>query len=274
MIRALAIVLALAQAARAEEGACTRYTHLGLAEGPITLGFSDGDLGTGHRACPRNEFFAGARANAVIDTPGFYGSVATDGQLAISFRLPQAPRWEVSANLAAVHWQYVQNATLKSSEVGIGLLTLGAAVMALETRRFVLTPYARLLLPTASTSPHVVELGGELGLAAEFRPRAKVALHAYAGADVTGGISAAPADVRAGFDGDLGVQYSPATWFGAALDLQLRLGHRAALDSISPAIALRFRFRKTVGAELAALFPVAGADRQLVAFALKIHYRF
>jgi hypothetical protein len=269
----VSVLLLAAGAAHAEEGACSRTKHVGLGEGPIEVGFQDGDLATGRRACLRNEFQIGARGGAVVDVPGFYGAVNADGQVAISFALPKT-RWEVFAGLAAVHYEYVQNATLKGSEIGLGLLTLGAARLVLETRRFALTPYARLMLPTASYTPNLVSFGGELGLAAEFRPRDSVALHGYLGADITGGVSSARSDVRGGAIADLGVQYSPWSWLGLVLDLQLRMGHRAALDRFAPAVALRFRFRKTVGAELAVVAPVAGADRQQIEFALRIQYRF
>ena len=72
----------------------------------------------------------------------------------------------------------------------------------------------------------------------------------------------------------LGLQYTPATWFGLAFDLHLQLGHAAAVDFFAPAIGFRFRFWRGLGVELVALIPVVGNDRHDALAALRFMYRF
>ena len=243
---AFALTFAFTPRAHAET-VCDNARHPGLTDGPVTIGYADAELGTGHRACLRDEIGLGERAGAIIDTPGFYGALNADTLLTATHVF--ARRFELFGALELVHYQFAQNATLKGSSVGLGQLTVGGAFQALAGRAWAVTPYVRLELPTSSDAPDVRTVGGELGVAVDFRPYRKVMFHGYLGGDLTAGLSAAPSLVRGGAQADVGVQYSPATWIGLVLDLRLALGHRAALDWLAPAVAFRFRFWRTLGAE-------------------------
>jgi len=144
----------------------------------------------------------------------------------------------------------------------------------LESRRFAVSVYGRVLLPTDSATRSVQTTGAELGVVGSFRPRRDVELHAQVAGDFTAGLSAGPAQVRGGATLMVGAQYSPATWFAVALDLQAVLGHRAALDALLPQLALRFRVWRGLNLELAGTAPVVGADRRLALAALRVSYRF
>jgi hypothetical protein len=206
----------------------------------------------------------------VIDTGNFYGDLAADTQLTMSARLR---RFELFAGLELVHFEFVQNATLKGTETLVGPLSIGASLLALERRRLILSPYARVVLPSLSGS-HSPSLGGELGLAAELRLYPKLTLHGVAAGDVSGGVGTGPGDPRGGALLLVGVQYSPSTRVGLALDLSAHFGRRGPLDYFAPALALRVRLYRALSGELAAIAPLAGADRHLVAAVLRIRYRF
>ncbi len=60
---------------------CARTPHVGLIDGPVTIGAYLGELGAGRRACPRSEIQLGLRGGAIIDTPKFYGALALDATL-------------------------------------------------------------------------------------------------------------------------------------------------------------------------------------------------
>ncbi len=258
------VLLLIAGVAAAQEG--------GLAEGPLTVGLGEADLGTGHRARPCSEVSLAARGGAVIDGADFYGSIAADALLSGSWAVSR--RAELFGTFEFVRWQFVQNATLKGTALGLGQLTLGGSWVAFERGRFVLTPYLRALLPTATDAPHSHTVGGELGAAAALRASPHWQFHGYLGGDLTAGLSAAPADLRAGLIVDAGLQYSPRNWFGLAVDLIGRFGQRAAVDTVAPTVALRFRLWRSLGAELNALVPIVGADRHLAVVAVRTSWQF
>jgi hypothetical protein len=271
----LACISVLAPGApRADDAArtCDRVLHRGLAEGPVVVGLYDADWGTGRRACLRSELAIAERLGATIDTKDFYGGVRADTIIAGSVRL--RPRLELLGALELVRYEFAQNASLKASALGLGQLTLGLQGLALETRRWALSAYGRVLVPTASTTPSVQTTGVEVGVAASFRPHRKVEVHGHLAGDFTVGLSAGPPDVRGGTALLLGVSYTPATWFGLTIDLQAVLGHRAALDALLPQLALRFRLWRALGLELAGTAPVAGADRRLALATLRLGWRF
>ena len=251
--------------------ACRRARHPGLADGPVLLGFGDGEFGAGHRACARRELFIAARALLQIDLPDFYGAIT--GRFRLGGSLPLGPRAELFASLELLQIQYVQNASLKGTAYDFAQTTVGGAYQLYDYGDLVLTLYGRLLLPTAST-PHVRTLGFEGGLAASFRRWERLELHGWLGGDLALGLSAATALPRGGGAVQLGLQYSPWTWLGLALDFVARFGHRGAFDDVGGAAALRFRLRGQLGLELAATVARLTADRSDYGAQLRVHYRF
>jgi hypothetical protein len=279
-MRALAIAALLlaggpawAQAAPVDDDhACQRVREPRLADGPVQLGLYDADFATGRRACLGSELALYERFSAVIDTPNFYGGVRADTILSGSFRL--RPFLEIFGALEMIHWEFAQNATIKASALGLGQLTLGLQGKVLETRRFAVSVYGRLLIPTATATPTAQTTGGDLGVNALFRPRRDVELHGQLSVDLTAGLTAGPPDLRGGTTLMLGVQYAPARWFAFAIDAAVVLGHRAPLDAFLPQLGLRFRVWRGLNLELDLGAPVGGADRRLAIAALRLSYRF
>lgn len=274
---ACALLLLLTRAAVADpavvapepipESGCARWREPGLVDGPVSMGLLQGELGAGRRACPRSELALGVRAGAIIDTPNFYGNLAVDAILEGSMTVRD--RAELFVSIPFLNWQYVQSSVLTGTQTRLGAMSVGGSLIALDRRGVVLSPYARVLLPTDARTA-----GAEAGLALSARGvRVRtLGAHAVVAGDVSGGISG-PSSVRGGALLILGLEWTPVRWFGLMVDLQSHLGYRAALDWLAPAAALRFRIWRGLGLELSTLVPVAGADRHDVALRLRLSLR-
>jgi hypothetical protein len=270
LLSALAVLLLLPATARAE-GGCEQWIAPALAEGPITFGFQSADVATGRRACPRTEVGLGVQGGAIIETANFYGAVTGAGLLSGSYAV--RPDLEVFATLEALRFQFVQNATLTGTTLHLGQLTVGGTWMALTRGPFVLSPSARLQLPTSFASPRTRTVGAEVGAAMLYRPTNRFEVHGYAGVDASMGLGAGPALPRAGFLMNVGTEYALCSGFAAVLDANVHFGHRAVLDYVAPALGLRFRAGEHFGAELGASLPLLGAERALAIGGLKLTYR-
>lgn len=270
LLVALATLLLVPTAARAE-GACEQWIAPALAEGPVTFGYLSADVATGRRACPRTEVGLGLQGGAIVETANFYGAVTGAGL--ISGSVAVRPDLEVFATLEAPRFQFVQNATLTGTTLSLGQLTAGATYVALAQGPLVVSPSARLQLPTSFASPRTRTVGGEVGAAVLFRPQSRFEVHGYAGLDLSAGLGAAAAQPRAGFLVNVGSEYALCSGFAAVLDANVHFGHRAVLDYVAPALGLRFRAGEHFGAELGASLPLLGAERHLAIGGLKLTYR-
>ena len=274
MIRALLVLLpcvALGQTVAPQEvnspppeavepTGCGRWKADGLGEGPIALGYVEADVATGRRACPRTEVGLGARFGAIIDTPAFYGSVVLDALVYGSVAL--SPKTEIFGTLEALHFDWAQNASLKSApgipgSPTLGTLTIGAMRQLYGTDRLLGGLSARLLLPTSFAIPNVRLIGAEVGSVTTWRPKDWVELHAYLGVDFSAGLGLGPPLPRVGGVVTAGLQLSPVSFAALVIDATGRLGLKSYF---APTVALRFRVYR-VGIELAATLPLAGTDR-------------
>lgn len=250
---------------------CARTPHVGLIDGPVTIGAYLGELGAGRRACPRSEIQLGLRGGAIIDTPNFYGALALDATLSTSFAIKG--RGEFFSTLVLGRYVYAQNASLKTQTLGLGPTSIGGSVVAYSKDGAVVSAYLRLALPT-DTEVKTPSMGGEIGFSVAIRRWQRVALNLVLSGDVTFGLSRASTDTRGGFMFLAGVQYAPAHWFAFAIDLQTHFGERAPLDYLAPALALRFRLYKGLGLELAGMVPVLGDDRHDALVTLRGGWRY
>jgi hypothetical protein len=250
---------------------CDTARHPGLPEGPIAIGLGDADFATARRACPRTEVTIAGRGGAIIDTPNFYGALAVDALIAASVAIDR--RAELFGTLDVLHWQFVQNATIKGSDASLGQLTLGGSFIAASRARWAASPWARLLLPTSTASAQARTFGAEVGIAATLRPREWLEFHAAFAGDASFAVGV-PAGGRSGLTLVGGAQLAPFTWLALALDLELAFGHLAGLDRFAPALAVRLRPYRGFSIELAAVVPVAGADRHDGVALLRLANRF
>lgn len=278
----VAAVLALAPAAPAAAGESPDSTstlmtgsplsitepRTGLFDGPIGVGFFSADYAVGRRALGRTEVGLGILGNAIIDTPDFYGALAGGALLYGSYAL--SDKLEVFGSLEAVKVEYVQNASLKALQYGLGQATAGATYTVYRQGGMALSPSGRVMLPTDFSSPNVRTVGLELGVAGNWTPTWQLELHGYLGGDLSAGLSAAPALPRPGLLATAGAQYSFVRWFGVALDVNAHLG---AQSYVAPALALRAAIGHSLGIELGATLPLLGNLRHLGAGGLRVAWR-
>lgn len=246
---------------------CAAWRAAGLNEGPVALGYAEADMATGRRACPRTELGLGARFGAIIDTPDFYGAVSVNGLLYGSYAL--RPTTELFATLEAVNWNYAVNAVLSSTQLTLGHMTLGGTQVLFTSGTFVGAVSARVLLPTSFEIPGARLLGGELGATMSWRPKSWLEVHGYLGGDMAGAIGRANSLLRGGGTLLVGAQLSPFDWGALVVDFGGRL---AALTSLAPSVALRFKIAK-LGIDLGATLPIAGTDRHDVIGGLRLNWR-
>lgn len=273
LLLALAPLSALAQepavAATPEPAtACERWASPGLPEGPIGIGWYEADVVTGRRTCPRTELALGTRGGAVIDTPDFYGTIGLGLLLSGSYALGADK--ELFGTLELLQFQFVQNGTLKRTGLSLGQLTAGGSMVTFRRERLAGAATARLMLPTSTLAANVRTVGVEAGHSATFRPSERLELHGFVGADLSAGLSVANSYPRVGGLLTLGVQYSPLSWLGLVLNANGRLG---ATSYVAPAVGLRFKLYRGLGAELGVTLPLAGSDRHEGLFALRFGYR-
>ncbi|HLL54969.1 MAG TPA: hypothetical protein VK447_15550 [Myxococcaceae bacterium] len=253
------------------QSGCDKWPARGLQEGPVGVGYYEADFATGRRACPRTEIGIGMRGGAIIDTPNFYGAISADALLFGSVALN--PRLELFGTLEVVHYQWIQNASLRGDQTSMGQATAGATYVIYQEGAFLLAPSARMMLPTSTASANVRTMGLELGAAASYRAFSWLEVHGYAGGDMSMGFSAAPTDARFGLLLLAGVQWSPLDWLGVVLDMNGHFGARAGMDYMAPVLGVRVRIYEGLAAELGMTLPMAGADRHDALGGLKITYR-
>lgn len=252
----------------APSGGCASWKHPALLEGPLGIGYAQADLGVGRRVCPHTEVALGVAFGAIIDTPNFYGNVAIDGVVAGSYALDA--RTELFATLEAIDSQFVQNATLSTTTLSLGNLTVGATRHLYGEQRFLGGLSARLLLPTATGIPNARLIGIEAGHVSSWRPHSAIEVHSYLGAELTAAISAGSAYPRVAGVLQLGVQWSPFSWAALVVDVTGRLAVRSLL---APTVGLRFRIFR-VGIELGGSLPLVGTDRHDLVAGVRVAYRF
>ena len=268
---ALALLLLVPTASLAEEGVCESWPTPALAEGPVALGFLSADVSTARRACARTEVGLGIQGNALIETQNLYGALT--GAAVVSGSLAVRPDLELFSTLEAARLQFVQNASLTGTSLALGQLTLGGTWAGWLRGPFVVAPSVRLQLPTSFASPRVRTAGAEVGAALLYRPTSRFDVHGYVGVDGDLGLGAGESLPRVGALVNVGVEYVFFRHFAAVLDANVRLGRRAALDSVAPTLGLRFAAGRHFGAEVGASLPVVGAERALAAGGLKLTWR-
>jgi hypothetical protein len=245
-------------------------TNSALPEGPVALGFAEADLAAPRRACPRTEIGLSIRAQAIIDTPNFYGNLGGQGALFGSWAV--RPTLELFAALEALTVGFTQNATLTTTQFTLGHFTAGGTLIVLDRKASRLTGAltGRLLLPTSFEIPGMRLIGGEIGYNTVWQLLGWLALHGGVAINVTAGVGAAASDPRVGGVAVFGAEFVPFSWLAFVLDFSGRLGRTT---SVAPALALRFRIG-SLGIEAGGTLPVAGTDRHDFLGTLRFSWRF
>ena len=253
-VLAIACVTALPAPARAAEG------NPALAEGPLPFAASVDVLGPVRRAEPRSEVALGLGGGLILDEPGFYGMA--QGALRLEGSWAITPRWEVFAGLEALQFRYVQTATLGDTSYTLGALSAGGTWRALSRPdgRLDLAPFVALLFPTSLEYRNTRVLGGVAGVS--LRGAATSWLDWYAGASlpITGTLSDAGNQVRAGAELVAGGSWTPARWFRLSAQLTAGFPFGHPMEQLAAGLGLRFAAGR-FGVELDGILPLAGTSR-------------
>ena len=253
-VLAIACVTALPAPARAAEG------NPALAEGPLPFAASVDVLGPVRRAEPRSEVALGLGGGLILDEPGFYGMA--QGALRLEGSWAITPRWEVFAGLEALQFRYVQNATLGDTSYTLGALSAGGTWRALSRPdgRLDLAPFVALLFPTSLEYRNTRVLGGAAGVS--LRGAATSWLDWYAGASlsITGTVSDAGNQVRAGAELVAGGSWTPTRWFRLSAQLTAGFPFGHPMEQLAAGLGLRFAAGR-FGVELDGILPLAGTSR-------------
>ena len=252
-------MIALLTLATALGGNICDDTDGGIGLGPAIANPRPGDLGNGHRVCPRTEVVGSLGGAAVIDLPNFYGSLA--GGLTASGSYAIDERTEVFGQLEVFRYDALISA-FSDSAIGPGHTTLGVSSRVAEGSFWGLATHGRAVLPTAfalyrRAHPFAFDAGATLAFrAGPLRPHASVVTLFSVAA------SAGPADPWIGVGWTAGTELRLHPRFGLVLDTTGTWGYGAgaALDHISLAPALRAGLTQRVGLELAGHVPLAGRD--------------
>jgi hypothetical protein len=264
-VLALAPGRALADPCAADPGA--------IATGPLQLGFFDGDVARPRRACPRSEVGMSFGGRALIDSRNFYGTVGAGLLFGGSYRYSE--EGEVFAAIEAVQVRFVQSAVFKTTRLGLGDTSIGAAHRVVDLGGATVAATGRLTLPTAvglyeNAWPFAVDLGAAFA----WRPASRLGIHGHVGFIGAAAMGRGDPAPRLGVQALAGVDFRVFEWLALVLDVGSQHGWAAAVDQVTVAPGLRAALGRRFGLEVGAMVPVAGATRADAAFALRGSWRF
>ncbi len=243
----------------------------GMAVGPITASPYDGDLGRGHRACPRNEAALGGGGQAVIDLGNFYGHLQANVTLDGSVRVTE--RTELFGALELFRYDQVIGA-ISTTGSGLGHSVLGVSQLLIATPAMALSASGKVVLPTATALyTNAWPYSADVGVAGVYVPHWRVRVHGYASLLGTVGLSEGPGNPQGGAQLGLGAQVRAARPLALVLDVTSGFGYDAPLDLLAVSAAGRFVVRGAYGVELGATVPLAGRERSLATLDLRVTWR-
>ena len=259
------IGLILASAALA--GPCDA-PDTGIATGPVTVGFQDGDLGVARRVCPRTEVALAAGGFAIVEVENFYGHIVASPTIEGSWAASDTV--ELFAAVEAFRYDSVIT-SITTTSMGLGHTSLGATWRFWDNDSVGVGLHGRTVLPTAfGLYKNAWPIAIDLGVGAQWAATPTLRVHGNLAGIGSAAISKGPALPWAGARVNAGVEWQPARPFAVVLDVNAGFGYAAPVDHVAAALALRTGIGKRVGIELGATVPLAGRERTLAAGELRV----
>ncbi len=239
---------------------------------PVAVPWRDSGVDATRGGCLHADVSARLGGHALIDTPGFYGTVG--GDLTVAARFVESNRLEWGFGLRVVDAVVVQNAVFTVDELGYGPISAhlalgGASVLAGKPLRGAV--YARLEAPFTRSrldgSSGALQLGGAATwrLAPRWRAHGHVAALGWYASSTSGRDGRAAAATSA----DLG--WRPRGWLGLFLGADLQVGwYGWGLDHLAVRSGAHWRVKGLWRVELAAGRPLLGAERTDLGFGLAV----
>lgn len=241
-------------------------------DGPLPAGFHRGDHGVARRACPRTEAGIGLGGRAVVEPQNFYANLV--GHLRVDGSIEIAPRLELFGALELLEAQQVIS-SFRAGHLGLGNTSLGATWLFHESDEVGLAAFGRATLPTAlGLYQRAFPVGGDIGVTGVVVPIEPIRLRAAAfgtSALTLGGGAPTP---RAGFAGQIGMDVAPWHWLALSAELNGAALYAAPLDHAALGLGARFAIWEGLGAEIGAVVPLAGRERNLATAIARVSWRF
>jgi hypothetical protein len=272
MSRALAVasacLLLLGAARDALAGPCaSEQPEAGV---PARIPLGPAELGSLAEACPRNELSLRGFASVLIAEQDFYGMLHAGVALHARLRLPGSA-W-LSFQLPGIEHRFVANATIEAESTDVGAGSLGFHQGLPVGERLQIAPFVRLLAPTETVYEHATRFGFDHGIAGVWRLEPQLELAGSLSFPTLLTLNHGSLHVvhvpTVGVDAVLAPWRFLAVVLGAAL--RVRAGSDEPLESIDPRVATRLYFASGGVAEIAAAFPISGADRTDVILAASV----
>jgi hypothetical protein len=239
---------------------------------PVPLPWREGGVDAPRGACLHAELSARLGGHALIDTPGFYGTLG--GELTLAARVVESSWLEWGLGLRLLDGVFVQNAVLSVTELGYGPVSAHVAIGAdgsLAGRRARRAAYVRADVPftRASLDSHSGAL--QLGVAETLMLGPRLRLHAHVAVLGWYGASTGGRVTRASVSGSLDAAWRPIRWMTLLAGADVQGGwYGLGLDHVAARVATHWRVRGLWRAEFAAGLPLAGAERTDLGFALGV----
>ena len=264
---AVVVVLLAATAAQARSPCDGRV----LPEGPVPVGFEQADFGVVPSACPRTEVGFSVDGRAIVESENFYGNLRAAGRVDVAVQA--LPQLELFLTTEVVSYQLVIQ-SFKASHLGFGDTSTGIKLLAFAHDDFALSVIGRADLPTSfGYYQNAFPVGLEAGLLGLIEPAEPLRLHAGLLGATTFAITKASPDTRSAIIVNAGADVTVFDWLALVADLDGQALERGALDHISFGAGARFDIFG-VGAELGAVFPLEGSERNTATLVLRAAYRF
>lgn len=264
------LIASLALSSTAWAGPCETDTT-GLATGPVTVGFQDGDLGVPHRVCGRSEVGLTSGGLAVVETENFYGHIVAGATLEGSWAPTR--RTEVYASIEAFRYDSVIT-PITATYMGFGHLGVGASQRLWDNDAFAIALHGRVVAPTAfGLYRHAFPFGLDVGFSGIWAATSTLRLHTDVAGLASAAVSPGPAFPRAGARVMIGGEWQPVKPFALVLDVTSGFGYTAALDHLAGSLGIRVGIGDRVGVDLGASLPFVGRERTLAAGELKFNVR-
>ena len=272
----LSFALALVSAALLSAGSAQARSPCDvgrLVEGPVQVGFSQGDFGIVRSACPRSELGLGIGGRAIIDGDNFYGNLRGGTRLDVGILASAGLMLSASIEPFVFH-QVIQS--FKATHLGLGESSVGATLLAVARERFALSVTTRLTLPTA-IGLHVNSwpIGVEAGVLALLQPIDQLRLHGGFLGGLRTAVSKAAVPASGAVIGNAGVDVViNDEWLAFVVDVNGQALERGGLDLLAVSCAARTVLFDQVGLEVGASIPIAGDERHLASAIVRASYRF
>jgi hypothetical protein len=244
----------------------------GLMLGPVPASLQGGSLGAPRRACPRTTVFTGVSGGAIVEPENFYGNLG--GSLAIGGSYAFNDRVELYGSIEPVMYQQLISA-FTADFLGVGHTSVGATWQALSAGDLVVGATTRLTLPPPiGLYQNAWPIGLDAGVVFTLSPWEPLRLYGEAGGLGTVMVGGGDPLPRAGLFAVGGAELVFWNWASLVAEAKALALYEDDLDHLTASLALRARIWAGLGAELYAGAPVAGRERTLATFGLRVGYRF